>query len=75
MKIEIKRQHRVLDFDCENRPLSYWYDGQCTAEITAVAAGWVDEDEVYVWALGQDSSLTMLREFKKLYDEDRKSVV
>jgi hypothetical protein len=35
---------RVLDFDIENRPLSYWYDGKSTAEITAIAWWWIGED-------------------------------
>jgi hypothetical protein len=39
---------KILDFDIENRPLSYWYDGQCTPEITAIAAGWVGEEQVDV---------------------------
>jgi hypothetical protein len=29
------RPIKVLDFDIENRPLSYWYDGKATAEVTA----------------------------------------
>ena len=60
---------RVLDFDIENRPLSYGGGDWTTAEVTAIAAGWVDEDEVHCWALGQDSSLTMFREFMRLYDQ------
>ena len=34
------RAKRILSFDIENRPLSYWYDGNCTAEVTAIAWGW-----------------------------------
>jgi hypothetical protein len=33
---------RVLDFDIENRPLSYWIPDRPTAEITSIAACWDD---------------------------------
>lgn len=43
----VRRQKlRILDFDLENRPLSYWYDGNTTAEITAFGWSWVDSDHV-----------------------------
>ena len=60
---------KVLDFDLENRPLSYWYDGQCTSEITAIAASWMGSNHVYVWLLGQDDPTMMLDDFGTLYDE------
>lgn len=63
------RQLRVLDFDIENRPLSYGGGDWTTAEVTAIAAGWIGEEEVHCWALGQDSATTMFREFMRLYDE------
>ena len=34
---------RVLDFDIENRPLSYWQPDRPTAEITSIASVWVDD--------------------------------
>lgn len=34
---------RILDFDIENRPLSYWVPDRPTAEITAIAACWADD--------------------------------
>lgn len=45
---ESEKRHplRVLDFDLENRPLSYWYDGNTTGEITAFGWSWIGEDEV-----------------------------
>lgn len=46
-----RRQHRILDFDLENRPLSYWYADATTAEVTAIAWSWADEDEVHVHML------------------------
>lgn len=36
-------ERKVLDFDIENRPLSYWYDGRPTAEITSIASCWTDD--------------------------------
>jgi hypothetical protein len=61
---------RVLDFDIENRPLSYWYDGATTAEITAIAACWVGEpDRMKVWLLGIHKPVAILENFRKLYDQ------
>ena len=34
------RPARILDFDIENRPLSYWIPDRPTAEITAIAWMW-----------------------------------
>lgn len=34
---------RVLDFDIENRPLSYWYSDRPTAEVTSIASCWTDD--------------------------------
>lgn len=40
---------RILDFDIENRPLSYWVQDRPTAEITAIASMWVgDHDSMQV---------------------------
>lgn len=64
-----ERRLKVLDFDIENRPLTYLGGDWTTAEVTAIAAGWVGKKEVQCWALGQDSARTMLNEFKRLYDE------
>jgi hypothetical protein len=70
MKItKTTRQVKVLDWDIENRPLSYWYDGNCTSEITAIAASWVGENHVHCWLLGMDDPITMLEEFRALYDQ------
>lgn len=60
---------RVLDFDIENRPLSYWYEGNPTAEITAIAWSWVGEDEVTTYLLGEDDPAFMLRKFVEVYEE------
>lgn len=38
----VARTPRILDFDCEARPLS-WYGGEWVSkEVTAIAWGWVD---------------------------------
>ena len=62
---------RFLFFDIENRPLSYWFDGRCTAEVTAI--GWAFDDEYadaeMAVGYGVRSRLDMLRAFKKAYDE------
>lgn len=60
---------RTLDLDIENRPLSYWYDGNCTADITAIAAGWADQKKVHVWLLGDHTPEQMLAGFCALYDQ------
>jgi len=61
---------RVLDFDIENRPLSYWIPDEPTAEITAIASCWVgDPHSMDVLLLGEVSLEYMLREFVKRYNE------
>lgn len=61
---------RILDFDIENRPLSYWIPDRPTAEITAIAACWVDQPKsMRVWLLGRDDPEMMLREFSEMYSE------
>lgn len=71
MKVKVvkKQSMKILDFDIENRPLSYWYDGNCTAEVTAIAASWIGSDDVKVWLLGQDSAEDMLNNFVELFNE------
>lgn len=43
------RPGRVLDFDCENGPGFYWYDGNATSLLHTVSAAWVDEGDVQTW--------------------------
>lgn len=45
---------RVLDFDLENRPLSYLGMDWTSAEITAIGWGWADEESVQVFLLQRD---------------------
>jgi hypothetical protein len=45
---------RILDFDCEARPLSWIGGDYVSKEITAIACAWVDEpDRVHCWCLGE----------------------
>lgn len=60
---------RILDFDLENRPLTYLGQDFTTADVTAVAAGWADQKKVHVWCLGEVTAAVMLAGFKALYDE------
>jgi hypothetical protein len=64
----VKYRQRVLVFDIENRPLSYWYDGQATAEVTAIAASYLGEDTIHCWLLGREELPSILEQFTKLYN-------
>lgn len=62
-----KRPLRVLDFDIENRPLSYWQPDRPTSEITAIA--WAEKpSEVYVVTLGRVDPVAMLESFVEAYN-------
>lgn len=43
---------KILDFDIENRPLSYWIPDRPSAEITAIAWSWIGESHVQCALLG-----------------------
>lgn len=59
---------RILDFDIENRPLTYLGDWT-TAEVTAIAACFIGEPKTMrVWLLGRDTALDMLLNFRMMYD-------
>lgn len=63
------KQLKILDFDIENRPLTYWWGDMTTAEITAIATSWAHQKAVKVWLYPLVSHVEMLTEFVKLYDE------
>lgn len=68
------KQHRILDFDIENRPLSYWYGDVTTAEITAIAWSFIGSGVVEYRTLAPPpdhelSTYNMLAAFGKAYDE------
>lgn len=70
MKLQVKRHLKILDFDIENRPLSYWYDGRPTAEITAIASCWDgDINTMHVCLLGEEEPLEILEHFVSRYNE------
>lgn len=70
MIVESSKSFKVLDFDIENRPLAYWYDGATTAEITAIAACWMGKPKgMKVWLLGVHKPENMLDRFRAMYDK------
>ena len=64
------RPLRVLDFDIENRPLSYLGSDFTTAEVTAMAWAWCDQPEdVTVYLLGETKLADILRAFRPVYEQ------
>lgn len=62
------RPSRVLDFDIENRPLSYLGSDFTTAEVTAIAWAWCDQPEdVTVYLLGEHELSSILQSFVEAY--------
>ena len=60
---------RILDFDTESRPLS-WFGGEfVTQELTAIAAKFIGEKKMYLWALGEDEPRDFLEGFRELYNQ------
>ena len=63
------RAARVLDFDIENRPLSYLGSDFTTAEVTAIAWAWDGPNEpVTVCLLGEESLADILDKFVEEYN-------
>lgn len=65
-------QAKMLVWDLENRPLSYWYDGRPTAEVTAIGWKWVGETDCHVAAMGMGTQKTaekLLRRFLPFYEK------
>jgi hypothetical protein len=62
------RPMRVLDFDIENRPLTYLGSDFTTAEVTAIAWAW-DADDVTVYLLGEHPLRYILERFVEAYNE------
>jgi hypothetical protein len=64
------RAMRVLDFDIENRPLSYLGSDFTTAEVTAISWAWTDTpQDVSVFLLGEVDVPTILRAFLAAYEQ------
>lgn len=53
---------RILDFDIENRPLSYLGMDFTTSDITAIAWSWVGEKRVHCAALADESDSYMTQD-------------
>lgn len=62
------RPQKVLDFDIENRPLSYLGSDFTTAEVTAIAWAWTDSPDVTVYLLGETDLIDILRRFVAAFD-------
>jgi hypothetical protein len=58
---------RVLDFDIENRPLSYLGHDFTTSEITAIACSFGSYGTC--WLLGEVDTPQMLAEFREWFDQ------
>jgi hypothetical protein len=63
------RAPKILDFDIENRPLSYRGYDKTTSEVTAIAAKFLDEPTMHCWLLPEHSTGEMLEGFVALYRE------
>jgi hypothetical protein len=62
------RPMRVLDFDIENRPLSYLGSDFTTAEVTAIAWAWEPSD-VTVYLLGEHPLPYILSKFVEAFNQ------
>jgi hypothetical protein len=63
---------KILHFDIENRPLAYLGADYTTGEVTAIAWGWADDEQVYAELMTTNieaSTKKMLKAFRKVYDE------
>lgn len=60
---------RILDFDIENMPLTYYAPDYPTAQITAIASAWADDPKgsMVVCLLGEDNYDEMLTHFMERY--------
>lgn len=69
--MRIKLTHddaKALVFDIENRPLSYWYDGRPTAEVTTVSWKWLGNDGVKTELMSGVGNKTLLSKFRPVYE-------
>lgn len=70
-KIQVTtRPQRVLDFDIENRPLSYLGSDFTTGEVTAISWAWADRpNDVTVYLLGESELPDILDAFVEAYNQ------
>lgn len=69
IRFSARKKYRILDFDIENRPLSYLGSDFTTAEITSIACSFEGSSVIHTWLLGVDDTEDMLEQFRWLYDE------
>lgn len=71
LKVTVKhRPMRVLDFDCEARPLHWIASDYVSKEITAIAWAWTDDPaHVSCVLLGDTDPVSMLEQFRAAYDQ------
>lgn len=69
MKLSPAGSRKILGFDIENRPLSYWYGDVTTSEITAIAWSWNNPKKVEVRTLPDCTPEEMLAEFRDAYEQ------
>lgn len=63
---------KILDFDTESRPLSYWTDKRPSGEITAIATCWINDlttMQIDLLTIYPDSAIIMLQNFVARYNE------
>jgi hypothetical protein len=68
LRVDAPREDRILDFDIENRPLTYLGNDRTTAEITAIACSFGIDKPMYCWLLGEGEPEDMLCSFVMYYD-------
>jgi len=74
MNLKTTGKLRILDFDCEARPLSWISQDYVSKEVTAIACKWIyEKGPVHCWMLNPlwsaDDSIEMLESFRELYDQ------
>lgn len=64
------RPMRILDLDCEARPL-HWIGGDYVSkEVTAIAWAWTDRpDDVTCYTIGDTDPIVMLQAFCRVFDQ------
>lgn len=68
--LQSKRKVKILTFDIENRPLTYWAPDKPSAEITAIASCWnSDINSMEVLLLGREEPEDILTRFVTRYNE------
>lgn len=60
---------KILDFDCEARPLNWGGGDFVFKEVTAIAAKFIGERKTFCWLLGEVEPVEMLEGFRELYDQ------